>query len=171
VADPQPSVERNGRRSTRKHSIILTVILLVLVSAIGITWWGQHQNSSKDHVVAEAVQHANDAARATGRVPDIPATEASAHVVKCDNGAGGYSGDNASVSATISNVGDAEASRMADAFAAYLRREGYKGIDVERPSGGFDISGAKDGVLVGMLYNPTEHGHVVQVSAMAGCPV
>ena len=75
-------------------------------------------------MVAEAVQHANDAARATGRVPDIPATAASAHVVKCDNGMGGYSGDNASASATISDVSDAEASRMVDAFTAYLHRSG-----------------------------------------------
>ena len=75
-------------------------------------------------MVAEAVQHANDAARATGRVPDIRATAASAHVVKCDNDMGGYSGDNASASATISDVSDAEASRMVDAFTAYLHRSG-----------------------------------------------
>lgn len=158
------------RRSMRKHYVIVAAILIAIIVAISLTWWKSHQRVSAENVTAEAVQFANAAVKATGHVPDSPATAASAHVTQCDNGAGGYSGSNAWTSVTVSNVTDADATAMADAFTTYLRRSGFANIEDQRTQNTIRASGLKGDVLVELIYGPQAGNHVARVNVTAGCP-
>ena len=169
MADASPG-RSAPRRAMRKHYAILAAILVAIVVAIGLTWWKAHQHVSKENATTEAVRFANEAAQATGRAADAPATPASAHVTQCDNGAGGYDGYNAWTSITISNVTRADADKMDDAFGAYLRRNGFTKIQDQKSQNTIRSSGLKGDVLVELIYDPQAADHIARVNATAGCP-